>query len=98
MTIRLLTAGLASLLVAALPLAGAFAAPQILALLETDGPAPLICEDGKCSAEFSGFCLQKERPDPKYGTQYHAEGGDLTLVVTDASMRATLQPPSGAPA
>jgi hypothetical protein len=85
MTIRLLTAVLASLLVAAMPLAGAFAAPQILALLETDGPAPLICEVGKCSAEFIGFCLQKERPDPKYGAQYRAEGGDLTLVVTDAS-------------
>jgi hypothetical protein len=85
MAIRLLTAGIAGLLMAAMPLVGAEAAPQILALLETDGPSPLICEDGKCSAEFSGFCLQKERPDPKYGAQYRAEGGDLTLVVTDAS-------------
>ncbi|MBE9555150.1 MAG: hypothetical protein IMF05_16935 [Proteobacteria bacterium] len=85
MAIRLLTAGLASLMITAMPQASAFAAPQILALLETDGPSPLVCEGGKCSAEFSGFCLQKERTDPKYGAQYRAEGGDLTLVVTDAS-------------
>jgi hypothetical protein len=85
MAIRLLTAGLVGLLTVAMPFAGALAAPQILALLETGGPAPLICKDGKCSAEFSGFCLQKERPDPKYGTRYRAEGGDLTLVVTDAA-------------
>lgn len=85
MAIRLSIVVLAGLLTAAVPLAGAYAAPQILALLETGGPAPLICENGNCSAEFSGFCLQKERPDPKYGTRYRAEGGDLTLVVTDAS-------------
>lgn len=82
---RLSTAGLAGLLMTAMPLASAFAAPQILALLETDGPAPLNCEGGKCSAEFSGFCLQKERPDPKFGDRYRAEGGDLTLVVTDGT-------------
>lgn len=85
MAIRLLTAGLAGLLMTAMPLADAFAAPQILALLETDGPTPLVCEGGKCAAEFSGFCLQKERPDPNFGTRYRAEGGDLTLIVTDAS-------------
>jgi hypothetical protein len=61
------------------------AAPQIMALLETGSPTPLVCENGQCSGEFSGFCLQKERPDPKPGTQYRAEGGELTLVVTDAS-------------
>jgi hypothetical protein len=92
MTIRLITAGLAGLLMATIPLSGASAAPQILALLETDGPAPLLCEGGKCSAEFSGFCLQKERPDPKPGVRYRAEGGDLTLVVTDASGATTRLP------
>lgn len=85
MTIRLLIFGVAGLLAVAAPWAGAGAAPQILALLETGGPAPLICDDAECSAEFSGFCLQKERPDPKFGTKYRAEGGELTLVVTDAS-------------
>ncbi len=92
MTIRLMTAGLAGLLMATIPLSGASAAPQILALLETNGPAPLFCEGGKCSAEFSGFCLQRERPDPKPGVRYRAEGGDLTLVMTDASGVTTRLP------
>lgn len=70
------------------------AAPQILALLKTDGPVPLDCYDGTCSGEFSGFCLQRERPDPNPGAQYSAEGGDLTLIVTDAS-GAVRRVPSG---
>lgn len=73
----------AAMTMLAVPDAGA--APQILALLQTDGPVPLDCAGGRCSAEFSGFCLQRERPDPAPGTQYRAEGGALTLVVTDAS-------------
>ena len=60
------------------------AAPQILALLATDEAVPLDCRDGACTAEFSGFCLQRKRPDPAPGTQYRAAGGDMTLVVTDA--------------
>jgi hypothetical protein len=60
------------------------AAPQILALLATDGAVPLDCRDGACTAEFSGFCLQRQRPDPARGTQYRAAGGEVTLVATDA--------------
>ena len=85
MTIRLLSVAMSGLLIAAMAPASAEAAPQILALLETGEPAPLTCVDDVCSAEFSGFCLQKERPDPAHGTRYRAEGGDLTLVVTDAA-------------
>ena len=40
---------LASLL--SLPSAGAVAAPQILNLIATAGPRPLVCEDGVCRAE-----------------------------------------------
>lgn len=60
------------------------AAPQILALLATDGAVPLTCRDGACTGEFSGFCLQRKRPDPAPGTQYRAAGGEVTLVLTDA--------------
>jgi len=60
------------------------AAPQILALLGTDGAVPLDCRNGTCAGEFSGFCLQRKRPDPAPGTQYRAEGGEVTLVVTGA--------------
>jgi len=64
--------------------APAAAAPQILALLATEGAVPLDCRNGKCGAEFSGFCLQRKRPDPAPGTQYRAAGGDVTLVITRA--------------
>ncbi len=37
---------------------GAFAAPQILAVLATAEPVPLTCVKGVCKAEFSTMCLQ----------------------------------------
>ncbi len=74
----------AALLVAAYPLAGAEAAPQVLALLATDGPTVLKCEGGRCAAEFSAYCLQRERPDPDDGIAYQATDGGMTLIVTAA--------------
>ena len=85
MPTRFTTMALAALLAIVFQAGELRAAAQILALVETGGPTPLKCEGGQCSGEFSGFCLQKERPDPKPGTRYRAEGGALTLVVTDAS-------------
>lgn len=40
------------------------AAPQVLALLETDSPTALNCANGVCQAEFTTYCLQKERDIP----------------------------------
>ena len=63
--------------------AGAQAAPQILALVETDKPTVLDCADGICAAEFSAFCLQENRPAPAAGTVYAAIGdADIRLVLT----------------
>lgn len=73
-----------TLLVAAYPLAGAEAAPQVLALLATDGATTLKCEDGRCAAEFSAYCLQRERPDPDDGIAYQATDDGMTLIVTAA--------------
>jgi hypothetical protein len=65
------------------PFGSSHAATQSLALLETDGTTPLICNGGNCKAEFSTFCLQKERDLPRAGDPYHvAKGGNLTLVLT----------------
>ncbi|UCH73236.1 MAG: hypothetical protein JSU82_12850 [Rhodospirillales bacterium] len=77
-----LPACLAGALFAAASALPAAAAPQILALLATDTAIPLTCEDGACTAEFSGFCLQRKRPEPPPGARYLAAGGEVTLIVT----------------
>lgn len=64
---------------------GAQAATQSLALLETEGATPLQCESGICKAEFSTFCLQKERDLPRAGDPYQlAQDNDVTLIVKGA--------------
>lgn len=70
------------------------AAPQILALLATGEAVPLKCSDGTCAAEFSGFCLQRKRPDPTPGTRYHTAGGDVILVVTGVDGNVRRMPAS----
>ncbi|MFQ5620023.1 MAG: hypothetical protein ACE5FR_13755 [Rhodospirillales bacterium] len=73
-----------------MPLGGAFAAPQILGMVATAEPMPLVCAGGTCSAEFSTFCLQDKRVPPRSGTAYTvARGEGLTLLVTgsDGSKR-----------
>ena len=90
----LLSGATAALLLA--PLAGVQAAPQALALLETDAPTPLVCADGVCKAEFTSYCLQKERPLPGAGTAYELTGdGSLHLVLTagNGAMRRVKAPP-----
>ena len=64
----------------------ATAATQILGLAATGGPVPLHCEDGRCTAEFSSFCLQRDRKGPGFEAQYRVgDGQDLTLVVVDGA-------------
>ena len=67
------------------PLSGAHAASQSLALLETEMATPLVCNNGSCKAEFSTYCLQKERDLPRARAPYEvaADSGALTLVLTD---------------
>lgn len=86
--IRVLVPGI----VLALTFAGRVAAaPQILGLVASDEPMPLTCADGVCAAEFTAFCLQRERYMPEPGTAYRpAAGTELTLTVTrpDGTKRA----------
>lgn len=66
---------------------GAEAAPQVLAALTLgDVGEPFVCEaDGRCRAEFSTFCLQKDRAAPSSGRAYvPAAPEHFTLVVTAA--------------
>ena len=72
------------------PVRGADAAPQALALLELDGPTPLVCENGLCKAEFTTYCLQQDRPLPATGTAYELTEDQpvhLALTAADGSVR-----------
>ena len=59
----------------------ASAAPQVLALLSSDGEVTLRCEGGVCTADFSAFCLQQSRPAPTTGTPYQfADASQVRLI------------------
>ena len=71
------------LLAVAAPLSGAAAAPQMLGLIASNGPVPLSCAGGTCTAELSSFCLQRDRDVPPAGTAYRpVDDTGLTLVAT----------------
>ena len=82
MSFRLFLTSLALLLTA--PLTAAQAAPQILALITTNGATPLTCADGVCAAEFSAFCMEPDRAGPGHKSPYRLAdtpaNSDLTLV------------------
>lgn len=68
---------LAALLFAPLVLAGALAAatpaaaaPQAIALVASAEPIELRCHLGECGAEFTSFCLERNRRSPATGTPY----------------------------
>jgi hypothetical protein len=79
-----------------MPASGASAASQVLGLVASNGlPTPLTCVDGRCSAQFSTFCLQQNRPAPSRGDDYAvAAGGSLTLVARNAAGQ-TFRVPAG---
>ena len=69
------------------------AAPQALALVSTNGPIELVCEDGKCSIDLTAFCLQKDRPAPEDGTTYEVAFGELRMEGVNADgSRVSLDP------
>lgn len=70
---------------ALLPLWGAQAAPQILALMASNEPMPLTCRAGACAVELTTFCLQEDRASPAKGTVYTLIGGEgVRFVATTA--------------
>jgi hypothetical protein len=63
----------------------AAAAPQVLGVMASDGPVPLVCSDGVCRAEVTAFCLQEERSVPPDDTLYEPVGtAPMTLVLKRA--------------
>jgi len=62
----------------------ASAAPQVLAMMASDEPVPLICTDRECYGLVSTFCLQRDRDVPPYGQPYEATLPErLTLSFID---------------
>jgi hypothetical protein len=86
MSVRLALFAAGAVAVVAFATPGAVAAPQVLGLVASNGvPTPLTCDGIVCSAHFSSFCLQQNRPAPGHGDRYTiAPGSELTLVVTTA--------------
>ena len=73
----------------------AVAAPQALGLLATHTPVPLDCSTGKCQAELTAFCLQRDRDIPDPGAEYRVVGNGVTLIAV--SPDGTVQRLPGAP-
>lgn len=76
-----LASPLIALLFIGMPVSSANAAPQALALVNSDGEVTLQCRDGDCVASLSAYCLLKERSLPPTGTTYNfADAGQVRLV------------------
>jgi hypothetical protein len=84
MHLRTLAAGLAAATL--IPFASANAAPQMLALVATNGAVPFVCEGTTCRAELTSFCLEETRSAPRAGRFYRlVPTRALALVVTTAA-------------
>lgn len=60
-------------------------APQILGLMATGVPQPLVCNGAFCMADLASYCLQPERGEPWPGHPYEAVlGSDIKLLGTRA--------------
>ncbi|NQW12529.1 MAG: hypothetical protein HQ481_21905 [Alphaproteobacteria bacterium] len=55
--------------------------PQVLGLIASAAPIPLICEGGVCTALVSSFCLQEDRLPPSAGQIYDPAGAGLVTLV-----------------
>lgn len=74
-------------------IAGAQAAPQALGLVATYGGVNLKCDGGKCSADFTAFCLQQDRKSSARGTGYFLANGEIAMsAVTKSGKVITLDP------
>jgi len=75
----------------------ALAEPQVLALVATLGKVALACEGGECGAEFSSFCLERDRFSPTENTPYVlANSGGITVVgVTGDGREVSFAPGDG---
>ena len=69
------------------------AAPQALALVETQGKINLTCVGATCSAELTSFCLDSSRFSPRKGMHYTLATPELVQLTgtTAAGRKITLE-------
>ncbi len=66
----------------------ALAAPQILGLVATASPIPLMCREGVCKVEITTVCLQEFRHAPMQGRAYKpGKGTEITINIKSADGR-----------
>lgn len=67
------------------------AAPQVIAMVPSDGAVTLTCDGAECGAEFSTICLQQARFTPAPGTPYRVHEADhsgIALTGRDGNGRS----------
>lgn len=72
---------LAGLVVAPGPSVAGGSAPQALALVSSERPIAVSCDQGGCRVQLSSFCLERDRDAPETGAAYELAAGKLALVV-----------------
>jgi len=71
----------------------AAAAPQILGIVASNGPVPMICDAQGCHGDLSTFCLQQPRANPDLGQRYElADANSVMLVGTRSDGRVVRLP------
>lgn len=78
-----------------MPLAGAQAAPQVLAALPTETGVEFVCSNGVCQAELSTYCLQRQRPSPNFGQAYVPAAPEHFTLVLEGDDGRTLELAAG---
>ena len=66
------------------------AEPQILGLVASNGPMPMVCDDRDCAVDLSAFCMQERAPVPPPRTPYEVAEGHtdaITIVARTAAGR-----------
>lgn len=76
-----LALAIGSLSIGLLAAGAARADPQVLGVVASLEPQPLVCDDNGCRVELTAFCLQQLRHNPPPGQAYYpAESADIALL------------------
>ncbi len=69
--------------------------PQILGLVASNSPLPMVCDDRECVVELSSFCMQERAPVPPPLTPYQIAANSaeaISIIGTTADGRSVRLP------